>query len=85
MVFIRREQNPDGLHQRLCVRPLPVVTGVPQSSIFGPHLLIIYINVQPNCLKHCTTNMYADDTYIYVSARNKAAGGFVQGDCVAMC
>ena len=38
--------------------------GIPQSSILGPFLFIIYVNDFPQCLQHTTPGMFADDTYI---------------------
>ena len=52
--------------------PLIITTGVPQGSILGPLLFTIYTNNLPNFLQHCRTKMYADDTAISFSARDKA-------------
>ena len=50
--------------------PYPVNSGVPQGSILGPTLFLIYFNDFPNCLVHCNTIQFADDTVIIISGNN---------------
>jgi hypothetical protein len=50
-----------------CSEFYEITCGVPQGSILGPLLFILYVNDLQKALKQATSSLFADDTHIYYS------------------
>ncbi len=50
-------------------RPRDNRIGIPQGSIIGAILFIIYINDMPEVLSEVAINLFADDTLLYITGK----------------
>ena len=46
----------------------PILCGVPQGSVLGPLLFIMYTNDLPSVTKYCKVHLYADDTLLFLES-----------------
>lgn len=62
--FVKLTQN-SGNHKTSALKP--VTRGVPQGSILGPILFILYCADIVNCFQKCRYHIFADDVQVYIS------------------
>ena len=63
-----------------CSTSVKVSSGVPQGTVLGPSLFLIYINDLPECVDHSKIRLFADDCIVYKCIHNQQDAKLLQED-----
>ena len=63
---------------------VPVISGVPQGTVLGPTLFLLYINDLPLQVSSSTTRLFADDCILYREIDSPADAKLLQHDLDAL-
>ena len=63
---------------------ISVSSGVPQGTVLGPIMFLIYINDLPDCICHSTLRLFADDCLLYKTIKSPQDAIDLQQDLLAM-
>ena len=61
-----------------------VTSGVPQGTVLGPLLFLLYVNDLDCIIKHSTIRLFADDVLLYASANTMEECSSLQDDLTAV-
>ena len=64
--------------------PICVTSGVPQGTVLGPILFLIYINDLPDSICHSTLRLFTDDCLLYKTIQSPQDAIELQQDSLAM-
>lgn len=66
----------EGIESNFC----QVLSGVPQGSVLGPTLFLVYINDITSCINYSTIKLFADDTLLYLPLSDNNSHHLFQQD-----